>query len=110
LVPRTVIGWLDHCYPQDVKKKNGESAWLGLSVTAIIKQQQMNSFDCGVACLLYAEKCGQGQFRQDIDEWTDQFEISAFRTHLLECVQGLKAGFVGLDGSDPPPSPSNQEK
>ena len=56
IVPREVIQWLDMCCPIP----NGIS-WLTKANSAITHQQQFTSFDCGVACLLYAEKCGQGQ-------------------------------------------------
>jgi hypothetical protein len=55
-VPRSVIEWLDTCCPL----KSGVS-WIKIGSTAIIKQQQLTSYDCGVACLLYAEKCGRGE-------------------------------------------------
>lgn len=56
LIPRSLITWLDRCCP----RADG-SSWLTVGISAITKQQQINSFDCGVACLLYAEKCGLGQ-------------------------------------------------
>jgi hypothetical protein len=55
-IPRSVISWLDHVYPL----ANGVS-WITIGESAITQQQQINSYDCGVACLLYAEKCGLGQ-------------------------------------------------
>jgi hypothetical protein len=51
-----VIKWLDICCPL----LDGKS-WLTVGYSAITKQQQFTNFDCGVACLLYAEKCGQEQ-------------------------------------------------
>lgn len=57
-VPKQVIEWLDHCCPL-----LGGKSWLSAGLSAITKQQQYTAFDCGVACLLYAEKCGQGQVR-----------------------------------------------
>lgn len=55
-VPRTVIQWLDTCctLPNNI-------SWITQGNSAIISPQQITSFDCGVACLLYAEKCAQGQ-------------------------------------------------
>jgi len=55
-VPRGVITWLDVCHPLPKLV-----SWQSLGVSAITKQQQVTAFDCGVACLLYAEKCGLGQ-------------------------------------------------
>ncbi|POM74902.1 Ubiquitin-1-specific protease, partial [Phytophthora palmivora] len=52
-VPRAVIEWLDGCYPQ-------QKGWLERTVSAITKKHQISGFDCGVACLLYADKCGRG--------------------------------------------------
>jgi hypothetical protein len=74
-VPRQVIEWLDICFPQYQK-------WMDRTVSAITKQQQFSGFDCGVACLLYAEKCGKGQLREDINEWTNQIDITTFRKKL----------------------------
>jgi hypothetical protein len=70
-----VIEWLDTCYPQ-------RKGWLAHSVSAITRPQQVSGFDCGVACLLYADKCGQGQAREAINESTDQHEITTFRSEL----------------------------
>ncbi len=46
--------FVQHCYPV-------EGGWLSLAKSAIKLRHQLTGFDCGVACLLYAEKCGQGQ-------------------------------------------------
>jgi hypothetical protein len=59
-VPKTIIDWLDFCCPLLSKK-----SWIKIGRSAIVNQQQINSFDCGVACLLYAEKCGQGEVIHD---------------------------------------------
>jgi hypothetical protein len=56
IVPRDVVRWLDTCCPLPDK-----ASWLSKALSAITSQQQFTSFDCGVACLLYAEKCGQNQ-------------------------------------------------
>ena len=58
IVPRDVVRWLDICCPLPDK-----SSWLSKAISAITSQQQFTSFDCGVACLLYAEKCGQGEVK-----------------------------------------------
>lgn len=54
-VPRSIISWLDACCPL-----GGVRSWISSGVSAITKPHQINSYDCGVACLLYAERCGQG--------------------------------------------------
>jgi hypothetical protein len=54
-VPRDLISWLD-----DICPLSTAGGWKSRTVAAITSQQQGNGFDCGVACLLYAEKCGQG--------------------------------------------------
>ena len=54
-----MIEWLDMCCPL----REG-SSWLSVGLSAITTQQQVTNFDCGVACLLYAEKCGQQQVSQ----------------------------------------------
>lgn len=74
-IPKYILKWLDNRFPHAI-------SWKNLTVSAITKRQQSSGFDCGVACLLYAEKCGQGQSRQDINEWTDQLDITTFRKHL----------------------------
>jgi hypothetical protein len=81
-VPRQVIEWLDaFC-----TLPGGES-WISAGRSAITRQQQFTPYDCGVACLLYAEKCAQGQTRQEIDEFTTQEEITEFRKQLQAFIQ-----------------------
>jgi hypothetical protein len=53
-IPKGLIAWLDACYPF-------EKSWLTVGISAITSQQQFTTYDCGVACLLYAEKCGLQQ-------------------------------------------------
>jgi len=55
-IPVNVIKWMDACCPLASR-----ASWLSVSESAITSQHQFNSFDCGVACLLYAEKCARGQ-------------------------------------------------
>ena len=55
-IPRNIIRWLDTCCPLQ-----GGKTWLSVTSSAITSRHQFTSFDCGVACLLYAEKCGLGQ-------------------------------------------------
>lgn len=55
-VPRQIVNWLDARCPL-----SGDRTWLSAGISAITKQQQLTSYDCGVACLLYAEKCGMKQ-------------------------------------------------
>ena len=59
-------------------------AGLLCTVAAITQQQQDNGFDCGVACLLYAEKCLQGYEKEDIMATTHQHEITEYR-RILSC-------------------------
>jgi hypothetical protein len=57
-IPRQVIEWLDiWC-----TLPSGES-WITLGKSVVTRQQQFTPYDCGVACLLYAEKCAQGMVR-----------------------------------------------
>ncbi|CAH0475532.1 unnamed protein product [Peronospora belbahrii] len=74
-VPRTVIEWLDVCYPQ-------HKGWLNRTVSAITNKQQVSGFDCGVACLMYADKCGRGQSVDEINKQIDQSAITSFRKQL----------------------------
>ena len=84
-VPREVIRWLDTCCPLD----DGRS-WLDVSTSAITKQHQVTSFDCGVACLLYAEKCGLGHGKDDINELTSQEHITQYRELLRDYINKQK--------------------
>ncbi len=55
-VTKELINWLNKCYPLSGIDTEG---WISRSCSAITSQQQTTGFDCGVATLLYAEKCGQ---------------------------------------------------
>ncbi|KAG2785581.1 hypothetical protein JG687_00008109 [Phytophthora cactorum] len=87
-VPRAVIEWLDVCYPQ-------YKCWLERTVSAITDKQQISGFDCGVACLLYADKCGRGLSGEEINDEIDQQAITSFRKQLQ--LQ-LEAHGVSFDG------------
>lgn len=80
-IPRSIIEWLDTCFPSPT------SSWFRKTVSAITQRHQYSGFDCGVACLLYAAKCGQGQVREDINELTDQMAITSFRKELQMHLQ-----------------------
>ena len=54
-VPPHLIEWLDTVCPLPTA-----DGWKARTVSAITSAHQGNGFDCGVACLLYAEKCGLG--------------------------------------------------
>jgi hypothetical protein len=84
-VPRAVVRWLDTCCPLP----DGKS-WLTVTSSAITKQQQFTSFDCGVACLLYAEKCGLGHDKDDINALTSQEHITEYRKVLQEYINKQK--------------------
>jgi len=79
-VPQAVIEWLDVCYPQ-------HKGWLQRTVSAITNKQQVSGFDCGVACLLYADKCGRGQSGEEINDQIDQQAITSFRKQLQHQLQ-----------------------
>ncbi len=55
-ITKELINWLNECYPLGGIDTEG---WISRSCSAITSQQQTTGFDCGVATLLYAEKCGQ---------------------------------------------------
>ena len=84
-VPRQLLLWLDAAYPIP-------DGWQNVTVSAIHARQQHTGFDCGVACLLYAEKCAQLQHREDIAAWTDQAEITQYRRHLQAFFKALSGG------------------
>jgi hypothetical protein len=81
-VPREVVRWLDSCCPLPTGK-----SWLTVSSSAITNQQQFTSFDCGVACLLYAEKCGLGDSKDEINNFTTQDDITLYRKNLQEFLR-----------------------
>ena len=83
-MPKSVIDWLDICSPLSDKK-----SWITVSISAITRQQQFTTFDCGVACLLYAEKCGQGQSKEDINEFTTQDDITDYRRTLQDYTKKI---------------------
>ena len=77
--PRRLLQWLESVWPM----KEYEQSWGELAVSAIKRRQQLTGFDCGVACLLYAEKCGMGMDRLYIARSTSQRHITGYR-HLLQ--------------------------
>ncbi len=54
-VPKSIIDWLDKNLPLP------DGCWINIGISVVTKAHQLTSYDCGVACLLYAEKCGKGQ-------------------------------------------------
>jgi hypothetical protein len=96
------VQWLDTVCPLSVP-----GGWRSRTRSAIREQQQGNGFDCGVACLLYAEKCGQvcacaqvnilsqhymmqGYAAEDIGAHTDQDEITWYRAVLQAYLDSIK--------------------
>jgi len=107
--------------------RDGKS-WVTVGMSAITKQQQFTNFDCGVACLLYAEKCGQQQVRvftcggggdvtrlthirrsslpytsqskEDINNFTTQENITEYRKTLQEFTARMNKRFSSLNGND----------
>ncbi|KAG5180341.1 hypothetical protein JKP88DRAFT_223383 [Tribonema minus] len=92
-IPKDVFVWLDTMCARG-------GGWATRSVSAITRQQQTTGFDCGVASLLYAEKCGQDQMREDIDAATTQDDITAYRQVLQKFLRSLAAQSGGGDGAD----------
>lgn len=70
-IPRNIINWLNASFPFP----DGES-WQSCAIHAVTESHQQNSFDCGVACLLYAEKCGDSQVRR-VRWWVGRMSASA---------------------------------
>lgn len=56
-IPRNIINWLNATFPC----KDEDDTWQLHAIHAVTSSHQKNSYDCGVACLLYAEKCGESQ-------------------------------------------------
>eukprot|EP01031_Cornospumella_fuschlensis_P026733 gene26733-32304_t len=86
-VPRVIIDWLNHCFPLP----HGQS-WLSQGGSAITSQQQLTTYDCGVACLLYAEKCGQGETKERINADTTQQHITRYREILQDFLRRVQHG------------------
>eukprot|EP01038_Epipyxis_sp_PR26KG_P012385 gene12385-16613_t len=87
-IPKSVIEWFDSKFPLPDRK-----SWISLGSSAIVNQQQMTSYDCGVACLLYAEKCGQGQRKDTINDSTTQQDITEYRKILQAYMQRINRTF-----------------
>ena len=68
---------------------NNGPTWGELAVSAIKRRQQLTGFDCGVACLLYAEKCGMGMDRLYIARSTSQRHITGYRSLLQQLMDTL---------------------
>ncbi|CAM9781153.1 unnamed protein product [Ectocarpus sp. 4 AP-2014] len=107
-IPKEVYRWLDAVWPL---RSGGEilggscssggggskrkapsptpshGGWASRAYSAVTRQQQTTGFDCGVASLLYAEKCGQGQMREDVDAWTTQADMTEYRRALQRYVE-----------------------
>jgi len=72
-IPRNLINWLDRRWPltgsalcsSGTKGRDVRKSWISLGTSMITSQQQFTNYDCGVACLLYAEKLAQGKVRLD---------------------------------------------
>lgn len=79
--------------------------WASRAYSAITRQQQTTGFDCGVASLLYAEKCGQGQMREDVDAWTTQADMTEYRRALQRYVEE-----VLRHDDEPPPTSSGSPR
>eukprot|EP00750_Incisomonas_marina_P011210 INCI16354.5.p1 GENE.INCI16354.5~~INCI16354.5.p1 ORF type:complete len:541 (-),score=84.36 INCI16354.5:1357-2979(-) len=100
-LPTAVLDWLNVAVPL----AGNDTSWYNLAKSAVTSQQQTNSFDCGVACLLYAEKCGLQFETEDINEFTDQTEISAFRKVLKGLISDIMNRF---SSSSAPASPLSE--
>ena len=83
-VPRCVIRWLDICCPLSTGR-----SWITCGISAIKTQQQFTPFDCGVACLLYAEKCGMRQSHETINNNTSQNDITEYRKVLQDFTRRI---------------------
>lgn len=81
-VPRHLLAWLDAVCPLPSSMAPQGQGWKERSFSAVTSAHQDNGFDCGVACLLYAEKCGQGQEAATIRSHTDQESITGYRELL----------------------------
>jgi|EP00945_MAST-04E_sp_MAST-4E-sp1_P005894 hypothetical protein len=109
-LPKRLFNWLESMWPmknlvaslesiggtrqlkasggsQPMPSKPMPKDWPSASISAITAQHQLTSFDCGVACLLYSEKIASGQDRDSVDRWTDQSEITRYRTLLSEMME-----------------------
>ena len=95
-----MIAWLD-----EVASLDDGTGWQSHAISAITEQQQFTGFDCGVACLLYAEKAAQQQAWQDIRAFTDQAEITRFRETLHDYFRAVGLASATSPQADPRPGP-----
>lgn len=112
-IPKEVYHWLDTMWPLSspsstssvgTKRKTASSSrdgWASRTYSAITSQQQTTGFDCGVASLLYAEKCGQGEMREVVDAWTSQKDMTQYRQALQRYFKGILTNRV-TSAEDPP--------
>jgi hypothetical protein len=78
-VPRPLVQWLDTVCPLAT-----DGGWKVRSLSAVTRQHQVNGFDCGVACLLYAEKSAQNFEAETICNCTEQTDITAYRKLVVD--------------------------
>jgi hypothetical protein len=105
--PKGLIEWLDTNIPlqsdaaargdgsRKRKPSHTRGSWLDVSVSAVAMRVQANGFDCGVAGLLYGERCAQEAAcsahlpTTQTCAWVDQPQITRFRALLLEYMRDL---------------------
>eukprot|EP01039_Chlorochromonas_danica_P004914 gene4914-5390_t len=85
-IPKLIIDWLDYCYPLGQRQ-----SWLSKGSSAITSVHQLTTYDCGVACLLYAEKCGQGESKEMINAETTQEHITEYREILKRFLNKVQS-------------------
>jgi len=115
-LPEGVLEWLDAVSP--LSKLNAPAAtsptdsepspttapsdisvqWKSCSSSVLTTAKQQNSFDCGVACLLYAECCAMGLTTSAMQNEIGQTEITHYRSLLEKYIKAI-AG-VGLNPTD----------
>ncbi len=78
-----------------------EGGWRARSKSAITWQQQGNGWDCGVACLLYAEKIGQGLEAETICNTTDQQQMSEHRAMLQRFLPRFTGAAADAEREEP---------
>jgi hypothetical protein len=83
-VPSDLIAWLDTACPLQA-----EGGWFERTFSAITRQQQETGFDCGVACLLYAELVARGLARQDIELDIDQEDFTNHRRLISDVLAAV---------------------
>ena len=83
--------------------------WKSCSQSVLTTAKQENSFDCGVACLLYAECCALGWTMDEMRREIGQPEITFYRALLekyIKAIAGVGSAAIATEGTALEPAQS----